>query len=331
MTKAKNLIAISGKIGSGKDTVASIIEYLTTPEESNEFTIQDYLNGDNLLYMGNQWEIKKFADKLKDIVCILIGCTRRQLEDRDFKEKPLTEEWWYYKITDDVILPRFYYLNKSDNDMCEKRYLVKPSPRLLLQLIGTEAGRRIIHPNVWVNALFSDYVPKKRKVYCDNHIKNLENSCECECSNHVTELPNWLITDTRFPNEAEMVEHHNGVTIRVNANFKRTSEEWQKIKPYPQVLDPDGWDRSAEGWQYSWFDELITEDEYIRRTMFSTCKHNLNDFKNKPHESETALDDYDKWDYVINNDGTLEDLIDKVRDILLDLGFENVRNVYHEH
>ena len=330
MTKAKNLIAISGKIGSGKDTVAKIIEYLTTPEGSNEFTLEDYLkDSSSYLYAGNNWEIKKFADKLKDIVCILLGCTRSQLEDREYKEKPLGEEWWYYKITDDVILPRFYYPNKSDNDMCEKRYLVKPSPRLLLQLIGTEAGRRIIHPNVWVNALFSDYVPTKRKVCCDNHTSNINANNSCQCSNYVTELPNWLITDTRFPNEAEMVERHNGVTIRVNANFKRTSEEWQQIKPYPLVMDPDGWDRSAEGWQFSWFEELLTEEEYDMKTFSSTCMHKTDNAK--PHESEIALDDYDKWDYVINNDGTLEDLINKVRDILLDLEFENVRNVYHEH
>ena len=31
-------------------------------------------------------EIKKFADKLKDIVCLLIGCTREQLEDQEFKK-----------------------------------------------------------------------------------------------------------------------------------------------------------------------------------------------------------------------------------------------------
>ena len=30
------------------------------------------------------------------------------------------------------------------------------------------------------------------------------------------------------------------------------------------------------------------------------------------HPSETALDDYDDFDYVIENDGTVQDLIDKV-------------------
>ena len=35
-----------------------------------------------------------------------------------------------------------------------------------------------------------------------------------------------------------------------------------------------------------------------------------------PHESETALDDA-KFDYEIINEGTLEDLVDKVREILV--------------
>jgi len=33
------------------------------------------------------------------------------------------------------------------------------------------------------------------------------------------------------------------------------------------------------------------------------------------HPSETALDDYQKFDYVIQNDGTIEDLIEKVKAI----------------
>lgn len=35
------------------------------------------------------------------------------------------------------------------------------------------------------------------------------------------------------------------------------------------------------------------------------------------HKSEIDLDDYTEWDYIINNDGTLEQLLFKVRDILI--------------
>lgn len=36
-------------------------------------------------------------------------------------------------------------------------------------------------------------------------------------------------------------------------------------------------------------------------------------------KSETALDNYDGFDYTITNDGTLQDLIKKVKEILIDL------------
>ena len=37
------------------------------------------------------------------------------------------------------------------------------------------------------------------------------------------------------------------------------------------------------------------------------------------HPSETSLDDYSLFSYTIMNDGTLDDLLNKVRDILGDL------------
>ena len=39
-----------------------------------------------------------FADKLKDSVGVMFGCTRKQLEDREFKERELGEEWTKYRI-----------------------------------------------------------------------------------------------------------------------------------------------------------------------------------------------------------------------------------------
>ncbi len=48
----------------------------------------------------------------------------------------------------------------------------------------------------------------------------------------------------------------------------RTSEEWQKLKPNIQILDPDGWDR--QNFEYSWHEERISEAEYDRRVMMST-------------------------------------------------------------
>lgn len=55
--------------------------------------------------------------------------------------------------------------------------------------------------------------------------------------------------------------------------IKRTSQEWQDLFPEIIVYDPDGWDR--KNYQFSWFEELITEDEYNRRLIMSTCLRNF--------------------------------------------------------
>ena len=52
-------------------------------------------------------------------------------------------------------------------------------------------------------------------------------------------------------------------------NSKKTSQEWQEENMKTIVLDPDGWDRT--NYQYSWFEEQITLEEYNSRVFQSTC------------------------------------------------------------
>ena len=134
----KNLISVSGKKGSGKNLVAAIIT--------------------DLNYDQAPWEVKSFANKLKYITCSLIGCTREQLEDREFKEKELGEEWWYVKLDNKLISVQEYidYIKGTTYSFNEKD-IIKLTPRKLLQLLGTECGRNIIHPNLWVLTLMQDY------------------------------------------------------------------------------------------------------------------------------------------------------------------------------
>lgn len=244
------IIGISGKIGSGKDTVGQIIQYLTLPEhEIADFTtfMLDY-NNDT---WDSPWEIRKFADKLKDIVCMLIGCTRTELENRDFKEAPLGEEWKLLRETSsygapNVIYPADY---KGMTHIAHTHEEVL-TPRKILQLLGTDCGREIIHPNIWVNSLMADYKP----------FNIVEDAPYKTAGVRVTEgYPNWLVTDTRFPNEADSILNKNGILIRVNRGDGNTGN----------------------------------------------------------HPSETALDNYDKFTYVINNNGSFEDLIEEVRKILI--------------
>jgi len=51
------------------------------------------------------------------------------------------------------------------------------------------------------------------------------------------------------------------------SEIKKTSLEWEKDCPY-RILDPDGWDRS--NYEYSFNEELITEEEFQKRLFSST-------------------------------------------------------------
>lgn len=105
------IIALSGKIKSGKSTVANIIQLLIANKKLSDENPKDsfvYLLKPELL---NIYEIKElnvisgwkqvaFAAKLKQIVALLIGCTVQDLEDQEFKSSPLGKVWerWYYSF-----------------------------------------------------------------------------------------------------------------------------------------------------------------------------------------------------------------------------------------
>jgi hypothetical protein len=218
------IIGISGKIGSGKDTVGEIIQKLCLTNEAPNF------------------EIKKFAGKLKAVGSLLTGIPIEMFEDQEFKKTDLPSEWVYI-----------------ENGYAARNMTVRD----FLQKLGTEAMRDNLHTNVWINALFSDYkaierIPEKR----------------------MSIMPNWIITDMRFPNEMEAVVNRNGITIRVNRTpFRTTETELGKLSV---VNQPE-------------VDKLLGIQE---------------------HPSEAALDDAE-FDYTINNSGTLEDLVKIVRTILV--------------
>jgi hypothetical protein len=249
------IIGVSGKIGSGKDTLGKIIQYLTTPE-NNATNIAEYFSN-KWKAEKSSWQIVKFADTLKDIVCILTGCTREQLEDIDFKNSKLPIEWnnGWANMFDDKALP--------------KKHLTY---RQLLQYLGTDLLRNQLHENVWVNALMSKYKltpdPSIRITNTSHPSISVKESFKVMYpDNHI--FPNWIITDMRFPNEAKAVKDRDGITIRVNR---------------PNI------------------NKLIDSGIDVR---------NIN-----THPSETTLDDY-LFDYCIDNNGTIEDLINKVKLILI--------------
>ena len=150
-----SIIGISGKKTVGKDTVGKIIEYLTGESTVYPFDLNiDYSHKSN-------WEVKKFADKLKDIICLLINCTRDELENESFKSKELGEEWWYWYMERDggysPIILDYLTTTKKELKNYEGLELIKPTIRFLLQFIGTNLFRNQLHPEIWVTSLFSTY------------------------------------------------------------------------------------------------------------------------------------------------------------------------------
>ena len=84
------IISFSGKIGSGKDLSGNICKILLQFPHLNNSEVVTFLDK-GLHENGGQWKIRKWADKLKDIVCLILNCSREQLEDRDIKSLSLQE------------------------------------------------------------------------------------------------------------------------------------------------------------------------------------------------------------------------------------------------
>lgn len=188
------IIGINGYAGSGKDTVGKMIQE-----------------------RGLDWEIKKWAGKLKEIASILTGIPAEHFEDQKFKDTLLGEEWGYYVeefIEQGVYADRFKMM----------------TVREFLQRLGTEGLRRGLHTNVWVNALMADY-----------------RGVDLFRARHPADpwlFPRWVITDTRFKNEAAAIKERQGYVIRINRKGIRP------INSHPSEIDLDDYE----------FDYVINND-----------------------------------------------------------------------
>lgn len=103
------------------------------------------------------------------------------------------------------------------------------TPRQMLQLIGTDALRKVVHDDFWI-------IPMKRKL-----------------KEHIRKEQHVVISDVRFVNEINMIRSLGGVVVKVD-------------------------------------------------------RENPDKISNEKHSSELELENYDAWDFVINNNGTLEEL-----------------------
>jgi hypothetical protein len=97
------LVGISGDINSGKDVVGRMFQYLTS-EYQNKYSFENWLDRVDK-YKSDPYspiEIKKF-DKLKDMVCVLLSCTRESWKTEFKNSIRRTLEKWYYTAESEVL------------------------------------------------------------------------------------------------------------------------------------------------------------------------------------------------------------------------------------
>lgn len=245
-----NLLGISGKIKSGKDTVGSILQWIATSKTgfgngtySNK-ECEEWLNGkypgDTSIQQISGYLIKKYADKTTKAFELITGVNYHKLSRED-KEK---------------IRPQY-------RDFAEKQ-------------------KEIFGDDAWVNALFADYG------------KPILNSWDKNGNN----LPApWIITDVRFENEAKAIKDRGGIVIRVERPIDlRFPKLWKMFISTNPVA-------AKIGYFFSW---MLGHDEEMKK-LHSTLHH----------PSETALDSYEDFDVIINNEGSISDLIEKIKQLNL--------------
>lgn len=187
------IIGLSGYAKSGKDTVAKIIQYINRRNVNIDYSLEQAVNDNSfevILDIESLWSIKKFSGALKKVASILTGIPVHKFEEQAFKESYLGKEWHTPIETPlDVVFD-------------DVQFMKMMSVRELLQKLGTEAIRDGLHPNAWVNAAMAGYKPTVVGYDGDG--------------SPVSELPHWIFTDCRFPNEAQAIKDRGGFVIRID-------------------------------------------------------------------------------------------------------------------
>ncbi|MFF4054647.1 hypothetical protein ACFYZ0_02525 [Streptomyces sp. NPDC001708] len=100
-----------------------------------------------------------------------------------------------------------------------------PEVRALLQRTGTEAGRKLLGPNVWVDALFEEHA----------------------------DASGLVVPDVRFPNEAKAIADRGGVLIRVvRPGVGPAKDKAGRVHESEEALD------------YWKFDHMLVNDGSVR-------------------------------------------------------------------
>lgn len=201
------VIGIAGVKNSGKDTIASMINYIFAAGVSKA-KYQDWIIKQEAYDNNYKDRIIHFADPLKDILSIMYNIPRYKFDYREYKD-----ELWYCFNTNSFIenanqrpgnevaivhidtLKSFslntYLKVNSDKLVCIKL-------RTLLQYFGTNVCRNMLSDDIWIKSAIGKIVTKaKSRRLC-------------------------IVPDVRFANEADALRISNdflyGGVIEVRRN-----------------------------------------------------------------------------------------------------------------
>ena len=215
------IIGIAGCANSGKDTVASMINYIFAVGITRA-TYGDYLIKKVKIDNTHADRIVHFADNMKDIMSIMFGIPRCCFDDRQKKDNAY---WDYFNKTfvsfADVIrdndalvihnTDELYYTNPLSEMI---KFAIKEHKHLyikvrtLMQYFGTNICRTFIDEDIWIRSTMVKIV----------NVANARRLC--------------IISDVRFANEAKAIQSVSeplyGGVIKVNRNnnenYKHSSE-----------------------------------------------------------------------------------------------------------
>ena len=228
------IIGIAGVKGSGKDTVASMINYILhvgiTKAQYSEWILRqvayDALNKDRILH---------FADSLKDVLSIIYGIPRNLFDDRNYKDE------YYFnlrsrKFVNDLGIRNNAYvitiedlnkltINEWLSSVIQSQVYIKL--RTLLQYFGTNVCRTHLGDDIWIKAAMNRIVDKaytrKLCIIPDVRFENEANAIKCnndslyggiirvirnECKkdNHSSETQSF---------EADFIIENNGTIVKL--------------------------------------------------------------------------------------------------------------------
>lgn len=197
---------------------------------SGKDTIADYLQ--NI----HQFRRESFAHTLKDAVAAVFGWDRDMLEGRTRESREWREQvdpWWTERLGMTV------------------------TPRLVLQVWGTEVARKSYHDDIWIASLEN----KLRKTHDD-----------------------VVISDCRFPNEIKAIKAAGGIVIRVVRGPEpvwfelarivnqgpKNNIEWRLSK---NELEKHNVHASETAWIGTDFDAIIDNNEDGMDNLFKQVKN----------------------------------------------------------